>query len=175
MNIVLIGFMASGKTSVGRRLASRLGYPFVDTDSLIEKQAGLSITGVFSMHGETVFREMETVVARELKNLKSCVISTGGGLPITPGNLDLLREAGLVVFLKADPEDLVQRLQRDVRRPKVQEGDPRETVMKLYAERIPIYTQADMVIETNGKSLNRVTGEVIANLAEVAAAKRSTG
>ncbi|MDA0991747.1 MAG: hypothetical protein O3A51_13475, partial [Verrucomicrobia bacterium] len=88
---------------------------------------------------------------------------------------DLLRVAGLVVFLKADHEELVRRLQSDTRRPKVQGGDVRETVTKLYAERSVIYSQADLVIDTRGKSVHRVSGDIIAGLGEVSAAKRNTG
>jgi shikimate kinase len=169
MNIVLIGFMASGKTSVGRRLAQRLGYSFLDTDQFIESELGCSIAQVFSIQGEDYFRNLESRIAARLHGLQNTVISTGGGLPITPGNLERLREAGTVVFIKASLEDILRRLERDVRRPKVQGGELRETVSNLLGERLPTYEQADLVVESHGKSVNRVCGEIIRHLAALRA------
>jgi len=161
MNLVLVGFMASGKSSIGRRLAQRLGYTFVDTDHFIEGEVGCTISELFELQGEDYFRRMESRVAARLHLLQNTVIATGGGLPITPGNMAHLKAAGVVVFLKAEPEDIIKRLERDTRRPKVQGGDLREKVTGLYAERLPTYTQADLVVETTGKGMNRVCGEII--------------
>jgi shikimate kinase len=162
MNVVLIGFMGSGKTSVGRRLARRLGYRFVDTDQFIEQELGCTIAELFSHKGEAYFRELETRLARRLCKLDNAIIATGGGMPITPGNLDLLKQAGAVVFLKASLEDILLRLERDTRRPKLREGESlRETVTRLLEQRLPIYEQADFVVETAKKGMNRVAGEII--------------
>jgi shikimate kinase len=162
MNVVLIGFMASGKTSIGRRLARRLGYRFVDTDHFIEEELGVTIAELFATKGEPYFRGLETRLARRLAKLDNAVVSTGGGLPITPGNLELLKLAGPVVFLKASLDDILQRLERDTRRPKLKEGeDLRDTVTRLLTQRLPRYEQADFVVETAQKGMNRVAGEII--------------
>lgn len=162
MNVVLIGFMGSGKTSLGRRLARRLGYRFVDTDQFIEHELGCTIADLFAHKGEAYFRELETRLARRLCKLDNTIISTGGGMPVTPGNLDLLKQAGPVVFLKADLEDILQRLERDTRRPKLREGENlRETVTRLLEQRLPIYEQADFIVETAQKGMNRIAGEII--------------
>jgi len=161
MNVVLIGFMASGKTSIGRRLARRLGYHLLDCDHFIEEQLGCTIAELFERRGEPYFRELETRLARRLPALENTVIATGGGMPIAPGNLDLLRRAGPVVFIKADPEDILKRLERDTRRPKVQGGNVRETALGLLEARLPIYSQADFTVASAGKGLNRTAGEII--------------
>jgi shikimate kinase len=166
MNVVLIGFMASGKTSVGRRLARRLGYRFVDTDHFIEEELGCTIAELFTTKGEAYFRDLETRLARRLVKLDNAVISTGGGFAITPGNLELLKQAGPVVFLKAGLDDILQRLERDTRRPKLKEGDDlRTTVTKLLEQRLPRYEEADFVVETAQKGMNRVAGEIIRDVA----------
>lgn len=166
MNLILVGFMASGKTAVGRRLAKRLGYLFLDTDHLIEKELGRSIGSIFSDEGEPFFRRLESSLARNLSAVQNHVVSTGGGILTTAGNLELLQKAGLVIFLKADPEEIIKRLERDTRRPllkkdELKEGDLRAMVEGLLKERLPQYSRSDCVIETKGMGLNRVTGEII--------------
>ncbi len=161
MNLVLIGFMASGKTSVGRRVARRLGYRYLDSDHFIESELGCTIADLFATKGEPHFRALESRLAKRFSALTNTVISTGGGMPITPGNLDALKKAGVVLFLNADVDEIIQRLERDTRRPKVQGGELREKVLRLHGERLPVYSQADVVVDTKGKSVNRVAGEVI--------------
>jgi shikimate kinase len=172
MNLILIGFMASGTTSVGRRLAQRLAYGFIDTDQFIESEIGCTISEIFSIQGEAYFRELETRLAHRLPKLENTVIATGGGMIITPGNHERLREAGTIIFLKARKEDIMERLERDTRRPKAREGDDLETtVSNLMAERLPVYEQADIVIESGGKSVNRVCGEIIRELSKIKASE----
>lgn len=161
MNIVLIGFMASGKTSVGRRVAKRLGFRFMDSDHFIESEQGCTISEIFEKQGEAAFRALETALLHRLRRLDNYVLATGGGIVTTPGSLPLLKEVGAVVFLKADPEDILRRLENDKRRPKVQGGDLRTKVMNLLAGRMPLYEQADLIIETIGKTPNQVAGEVL--------------
>ncbi len=165
MNVVLVGFMGSGKTAVGRRIAQRLGYTLLDTDQFIEDQVGCTIAQLFDVQGEAYFRDLENRLAAHLHKLNNHVISTGGGMPIGPGNLERLRAAGRTVFLNADPEEIVQRLERDTRRPKLKGGELRETVARLLAERTPHYAQSEITIDTKGKSVNRVAGAIIALLA----------
>ena len=166
MNIVLVGFMGSGKTAVGRRIAQRLGYGFLDTDHFIEQNFGCSIAELFEEKGEPFFREAETRMLERLPMLTNHVISTGGGMLATPGNPEKLKRAGLSIFLNADFEEILTRLERDTRRPKLREGELRETTARLLAERMPFYTQADIAIDTKGKSVNRVAGELIGLISE---------
>ncbi|MDH4224592.1 MAG: shikimate kinase [Deltaproteobacteria bacterium] len=161
MNIVLVGFMASGKTSLGRKVAHRLGYRFLDTDHFIEKETGLEISRIFAQQGEAAFRGLETALARNLKGLNNHVISTGGGILTTPGNLEHLQQAGLVLFLNTDPEEIIARLEKDTRRPLAQGGDLRQKVTDMLAARMAQYMAADVVIDTRGKSGQQVAGEVI--------------
>ena len=161
MNIILVGFMASGKTAVGRRVAGRLGYTFLDTDHLIEEELGCTIAELFEQKGEAVFRQLETAVAERLGELENHVISTGGGMLTQPGNLERLQRAGLVVFLQADQEEIIERLQRDTRRPLMQGADLHEKVSTLYAQRLPVYSQSDVVIKTKSMSINQVAAQVI--------------
>lgn len=161
MNVVLVGFMGCGKTAVGRRVARRLGYRLLDTDHFIESELGIPISEVFARHGEPYFRRLETVLLQRLVGLNHLVVATGGGIVTTPGNMALLKQVGPVIFLDADPEDIIERLQRDTRRPLVQGGDLRDKVARLLGERRPLYEQADIVIPTRGKSPNQVAGEAI--------------
>ncbi len=174
MNVVLVGFMGSGKTAVGRRVAHRLGYTFLDTDHFIEDQVGCTIAALFEQQGEPYFRELETRLVGQLHNLNNHVIATGGGLPVSPGNSERLRAVGRTVFLNADPEEILVRLERDTRRPKLKGGELRETVRRLLEERTPIYAQSDIVIDTKSKSVNRVAGELIAFLAKGGSTKDET-
>ncbi len=166
MNLVLIGFMASGKTAVGRRLARRLGYGFLDTDQLIENEIGCTIAQFFEIKGEAAFRHLETKLADHLSSLRNYVVATGGGILTTPGNLERLQKAGMVIFLKADQEEIIQRLERDVNRPLVKKGNLRETVERLNAERLPEYSRSDLIIDTRNKGVNRVSGEIIRLIAD---------
>jgi shikimate kinase len=174
MNVVLIGFMASGKSAVGRRVARRLGYRFLDTDRFIETEMGCTIAELFASKGEAHFRELESRLARRLVALSNTVIATGGGMPIAPGNLDALKKAGIVVFLNAAVEEILNRLERDTRRPKVQGGDLKETVLRLHGERLPVYSQADVVVDTKGLSVNHVAGDVIRLVAEALHAREAS-
>ena len=165
MNVVMIGFMASGKTSVGRRVAKRLGFCFMDMDQFIEQEQGRTISEIFATEGEPYFRVLETGLLRRLTRHDNTVISCGGGVVTTPGNLPLLKQIGAVVFLNADPEDIIRRLEHDTRRPKVQGGDLRQRVTTLLAQRLPLYEQADVAVQTLGKTPNQVAGEVIGKIA----------
>ena len=110
MKIFLVGFMGSGKTTIGRRLAEPIGYNFVDTDRFIEMQHGLTVTEIFAQHGETAFRNMERDVLLELQKRDFIVVSTGGGLPCHYNNMDMMLACGKVVYLKTSPQTLARRL-----------------------------------------------------------------
>jgi len=161
-HIVLIGFMGAGKTSVGKSLAYELKIPFVDMDDEIVKKAGMPITEIFAEYGEPHFRKIETDVLEELLDLKERhVISAGGGVPMREVNQPLLKQAGVVVYLKTDTEILVKRLQDDTTRPILHGGDLREKITVLQAKREPIYKKvSDFQVITDEKSLSEIVSEI---------------
>lgn len=158
-NIILIGFMGSGKTSVGKYLADRLSYQFRDTDQVIEKKAGDSISHIFSVHGEEYFRNLETDLLKELvQNLEKTVVSTGGGLPIRGQNAMLLKELGYVVFLKASKQTTLDRILGDTTRPLLQGDDLEEKVERMLKIRTPIYEKtAHKIITTDRRPISEIS------------------
>lgn len=164
-NIILIGFMGSGKTSVGIHLAERLSYQFKDTDQLLEKRAGDTISRIFSVHGEEYFRNLETGLLKELVPiLNKTVLSSGGGLPIRDQNSKLLKELGYVVFLKASKQTTLSRLKGDTTRPLLQGEDLEKKVEKMLEIRTPIYEKAaHKVIATDGLTVEQVSQLIMEN------------
>ena len=153
--IVLIGYMGSGKSTIGEKTARSLGMEFLDTDALIEAQEGMTISELFAQKGEAYFRQKETQVIKELnKEQKKIVLATGGGLPMKEENQALLKELGIVVYLKASVDTLVERLKEDKTRPLLREGDLRKKIETMLEIRNPIYEKvADIVLETDTKSI----------------------
>lgn len=141
-NIVFIGFMGSGKTSVGRLVAQRLGFQFVDTDAVVVERTGMQISEIFARHGEPWFRDHETSTLNSLSILNRTVISTGGGVVLRPQNSALLRKLGFVVWLTASEEVIFERVSRNKKRPLLQTDDPRQTVHELLEERRALYEEA---------------------------------
>ena len=141
-NIVFIGFMGSGKSTVGKIVARKLRFQFFDTDRIVEERARMSIPEIFERHGEPQFRERETAVLESLLGVRRHVFATGGGIVTEPRNLPILRQLGLVVLLKADPEEIYKRVSRNSERPLLQVENPRERVFSMMAERQPLYEQA---------------------------------
>jgi len=141
-NIVLIGFMGSGKSSVGRLIAGRLGFQFVDTDALIVQRAGCEIADIFAREGEDRFREMETAALESLQPRERFVIATGGGVVLRERNRELLRALGFVVLITASEDVIFERVSRNAKRPLLQTANPRETVAALLAARQPAYEAA---------------------------------
>jgi shikimate kinase len=160
-NIVLVGFMGTGKSVVGQRLAARLGRRFLDTDEQIVGMAGRSIPELFQVEGEPGFRERETAVLRSLAGSAGTVIATGGGILGRTENLALLRELGPLVCLTARPEIILSRTQPWESRPMLAgASDPRAAVERLLAERAPLYGQADLVIDTSDRDVDEVVEEI---------------
>ncbi len=141
-NIVLIGFMGSGKSSIGKRVAAQLGFQFVDTDALLVAREGREIAAIFAQDGETRFRELETGVLESLGGNTRCVISTGGGVVVRPENRALLRTLGFTVWLTASEDVIFERVSRNSKRPLLHTANPRETVTQLLAARRPWYEEA---------------------------------
>ena len=147
-SIVLVGLMGAGKSAIGRRLANRLGLPFVDADSEIERAAGCSITDIFEMHGEAAFRDGERRVIARLLARPPHVLATGGGAFMDSETRAAVRATGISIWLKADIDLLVSRVSRRSDRPLLAGGDPREILERLIAERHPVYAEADIIVES---------------------------
>ena len=151
MIIFLVGFMGSGKSTVGKGLARRLGYSFIDMDARIEGEHGLSINEIFEKLGEKAFREMENKLLKEMVSLKDAVISTGGGLPCTGNNMDLINRKGVSIYLRMDPAALLNRLSRGKsRRPLIRHLSREELETFIYEklkEREPVYLKAHHIVD----------------------------
>lgn len=162
-NIILIGYMGCGKTSVGERLAKRLSYLFLDTDQMLEEKEKNTIHHIFAIHGEEYFRNRETELIQELlPKVTRTVLSTGGGLPVREQNARLLRELGYVIYLKATKETTMKRLAGDKSRPLLQGDDPGKRIEGMLAERIPIYEKAsDIIIDTDDKSIDEIVSLIV--------------
>lgn len=158
-NIILIGFMGAGKTTLGRRLADRLNLSFVDTDIRIEEEQGRTISDMFAKEGEVYFRELETKqIEKLLKEAKGRVVSVGGGLPVQEVNYPLLKKLGTTIYLKASKGTLLNRLQGDTSRPLLRGGELEQKIESLMSAREAIYEEvADVIVETDGKTLEEVT------------------
>lgn len=164
-NIILIGFMGCGKTSVGTRLAKRLSYSFLDTDEQIKTKEGRSINQIFSEKGEAYFREIETQAVRELlETTEKTVISTGGGLPLKEVNGKLLQQLGFVVYLDVAKETVMERLARDTTRPLLNGPDKEKRVEELLSFRRPIYEYtAHITVNTNQRDFDNIIDDIIRN------------
>lgn len=167
-NLVLIGFMGAGKTSVGKELAELLGCALYDTDQETERRAGMAISDIFRLQGEENFRKMETDTLRDLleqagQNGGYTVISAGGGLALREENQRLLREHAVCIYLKTSPEQVLLRLQGDTTRPLLQGGNVREKVEELLAARGPVYEKtADITADTDGRTPGEIAREIAA-------------
>jgi shikimate kinase len=160
-NIALIGFMGTGKSSVGQLVAAQLHFTFLDTDHVIEARAGKTVSEIFAQQGEPAFRELEKKIVAEIVTRKKTVISTGGGLPANPENLASLKTHSLVVCLWASPEKIWERVRSQSHRPLLHEPDPLAKIRQLLAEREPYYRQADVLLNTEVRSLKDVAQQVI--------------
>lgn len=161
-NVILIGYMGCGKSTVGVRLSYTLQQPFLDTDKLIEKKQGRTIPEIFAEDGEEVFRQMETDCVRDLTSEKKWyVIATGGGLPMRKINRKILKELGIVVYLRIRPETVYERLKEDTGRPLLQGENPMEKIEHMIKERGPKYEScADVIIDVDGKSFEEILSEI---------------
>jgi shikimate kinase len=160
-NIALTGFMGTGKSSVGRLVASQLGFEFLDTDTLVESRAGKSITEIFRLDGEASFRALEGEVVAELANRRQVVIATGGGLGADPSHVAQLKTHALVICLWASPEIIFNRVCHQSHRPLLQGPDPRGKIKALLAERGSAYKQADVLLDSGLRTLREVAQQII--------------
>jgi shikimate kinase len=160
-NLALIGFMGTGKTSVGRLVAEVLGFEFLDTDELIQTRTGRTIADIFARDGEPAFRALERQVVAELATREKTVISTGGGLPTNPENLAALRRFALVVCLWASPEKIWERVRHQSHRPLLLDADPQKKIRDLLTARRPFYQQADVLMDTDQRSAREVAQQIV--------------
>jgi shikimate kinase len=163
-SIVLIGMMGAGKSSVGRRLAGRLGLPFVDADSEIEAAAGMSIPDIFQIHGEPAFRSGEARVIVRLLDGGPQVLATGGGAFMNPNTRAAVAAQGVSVWLRADFDVLMRRIKRRQDRPMLKTDDPPATLKRLMDERYPVYAEADVTVESREVPHSLIVEEIIGAL-----------
>ncbi len=153
-NIILIGMMGSGKTTIGKLISQRINYPFFDSDHVIEEKCGASIATIFSLEGEQGFRRRETEVIRSLCMQKNIVIATGGGAVLNLQNRELLKNNGIVIYLKANVEALWQRTSQDKTRPLLDQENPRQVLENIYQNRDAIYiSMANYTVDTSKSNI----------------------
>ncbi|MEW6087484.1 MAG: shikimate kinase [bacterium] len=161
MNIVLIGFMATGKTILGKILAKKLNMEFIDTDFLIEKNEGKRISKIFKEKGEEYFRNVEKNIIKKASKKNNIVISTGGGAVLLPENMERLKKKGIIICLKTSPEIILERIkQQKGTRPLLNKPEPLKEIKSILKKRAPCYKQADLTIDTS----DFATGKIITQL-----------
>lgn len=163
MNIILIGFMGCGKSTIGVRLSYRMKQPYIDTDKYIESMEESSVSELFAQRGEEAFRDTETEVLRSFvdKRLKNHVVATGGGMPLRPENMRLMKALGPVVWLKITPEGVYERLKTDTTRPLLQVPEPLVKIKELMSVRESAYRDcADIAIDVENKTPERIMDEI---------------
>jgi len=171
-NLALVGFMGTGKTTIGKMIAETLRFTFVDTDEMIEARTGKTIAQIFAGEGEPKFREMESVVVDELAERRKSIISTGGGLPVFGDNLDRLKLHSLTVCLWSSPEKIFERVKNQTHRPLLNEPDPLAKIRALLAMREPFYRRADVLVNTELRSAREVAQQIIHHFQTARAVQR---
>lgn len=161
-NLVLVGFMGTGKSSTGRVVAERLGRRFIDMDIVIEQREQRSIPEIFAQSGEPYFRQLERELVQELAGQPSLVIAPGGGIVLNPANADAFARTGLVINLRARPETILQRVGQDTHRPLLQGGDKLQKIRDLMAKRQPLYDALPYHLDTDGQTPADVAERVLA-------------
>ena len=161
-NIVLIGPMGSGKSTIGRLLAKKLNAQFIDTDEVLESRTGVSVSTIFEIEGESGFRDRESKLVEELQGARNTIIATGGGAILSPKNRQMLKKTGFVVYLKAELSVLYDRLKGGKGRPLLDEGDLEQKLRLILAERQELYNEcAHATIETGITGVNEMLDDII--------------
>ncbi len=166
-NIVITGFMGTGKSAVGKELARRLGRPFVDMDALIEEREGRTISQIFAERGEPYFRRLEVEIVEELAARQGLVIATGGGTLILNQNRERMTATGIVICLWANEDELIKRLAEDTSRPLLDRPDKEAHLRRLLAQRRAAYLRLPYHVDTTGKSVDQVVDEILALLTKL--------
>ncbi|MCK9267647.1 MAG: chorismate mutase [Alkaliphilus sp.] len=166
-NIVLVGFMGSGKTSVGIKLSTLLEMNYIGTDDIIVKNSGISINEIFNAYGEAKFRKLERKAIESLKDTRNTIISCGGGVVLDSTNIELLRDNGKIVWLKVSPEEVLDRLSNDNSRPLLKDSFTLKGLSEILKNRLPLYENAgDIIIDTDKKDVQKIAREIIEKLLE---------
>jgi shikimate kinase len=165
-SLVMVGLMGCGKSSVGKRLALKLGLPFVDADEEIEQVAQKTINEIFADHGEAFFRDREGKVIARLLASGPQVLATGGGAFINPETRTKIKESGITIWLKADLPVLLRRVGKRDTRPLLKNGDPEAVMRALMAARYPVYAEADLTIESRDVPHDSIVAEIIETLSK---------
>lgn len=160
-NIVLVGFMGTGKTSVGRRISKQLEMSLTDTDGVIEQDSGMVISDIFARYDESYFRHLESDAVCKVSGLDNHVISTGGGIVLWESNLKMLKQNGIVFCLTAPPETIWKRVRHATHRPLLQTSHPLDEIRQMLAIRAPYYARADYDIQTTGLSIDEVADRIV--------------
>ncbi len=160
-NIVLIGMMGAGKSMVAAALAKKLNRSVLSTDAMIEASEHKSIKDIFAQHGEAYFRGREHNAVKIAAARQGVIIDCGGGVVLTPENFTLLKKSGTIIFLNASPEVIIQRIKGDVNRPLVNVPNPLARIKEIYTQRLPLYNQADIVVDANDPSVDAAVVEIL--------------
>lgn len=160
-NIVLIGFMGTGKTTIAAKLADKLGMRYVSIDDMIEKKEKRTINEIFTKSGEDYFRDVESAIVREVSIMDGLVIDAGGGVVIREENLVNLKEGGMVICLTADEDTILGRTKKYKHRPLLNVEDPKRKIRDLMKKRAPLYSKADHTIDTGKMTVKQVIDEII--------------
>lgn len=165
--IYLVGMMGAGKTTIGRALARRLGWQFVDLDHELESRCGVRVSIIFDIEGEQGFRKRESAALDECTRRSGIVLATGGGAVLAPQNRRYLRERGVVVYLRASVDELFRRVERDRNRPLLQTDNPRQRLQDLLEHREPLYEEvADVIFDTGSLPITQTTRTLLKRLQE---------
>jgi len=159
-NIVLVGFMGTGKTTVGLHLEKKTGFPLIDMDQLIEQEAGISISQIFATQGEAHFRSLERAMTKKLATQTNHIISTGGGVVLNPDNLTDFASNGLVVCLSASPETILNRVRNDQTRPLLA-GDKEQQIRDLLQRRQPLYDAIPFQVATDSRTPEQIAESIL--------------
>lgn len=160
----LVGMMGAGKSTIGRMLASAIGFEFIDADRELEARSGVSIPTMFEIEGEAGFRRREAALLDELSQRAGIVLATGGGAVLDPQTRQQLRERGLVIYLRASADEVFRRTRRDKSRPLLQTGNPRERIEQLIAEREPLYAEvAHLTFQSAASNPRRLVERLVAH------------
>jgi shikimate kinase len=173
-NIVLVGFMGTGKTTIATKLALRLKMRYVSTDDLIEKREKRTINEIFTNSGENYFRDVESSVVREAAGMENVVIDCGGGAVLREENVANLKSTGVVVALTAKPEVIMERTKKYKHRPLLNVEDPKRKILDLLNKRAPFYAKADHLLDTGELTIDQVIAK-IATIVEASRPRKETG
>jgi shikimate kinase len=159
-NIYLVGFMGTGKSTVGKALAKVLNKEFKDLDELIEEREKIKIVEIFEQFGEQYFREVETAVVREISEKENLVIATGGGVVVNEENFSLLKKSGTLITLVASPETIYERIKDSIERPLLNVENPLDTIKRMLFERAYYYIKSDFIVDTTDREIEDIISEI---------------